>query len=254
MALRISLILAILAGLGVIGVSQFVLKPQVEEIVATRDTNKKNWDDAEARFKKKSSELKETTTKLTMTEKNLDETKGQLTTMTAKAESQEKRANGLDQTLAQTRATLKTAQDKLEQWRQTALEPEQVKNLIASEKSLQQDKAALEAEVTLMSKKVARLEEELALFRNTEADPYLPPELHGKVTVVDPKWDFVVLDIGRGKGMVSKGVLLVSRNGELVAKIRVMTVEEGRSIANVLPGWKLKDIMEGDAVFAYSTR
>lgn len=254
MALRISLILAILAGLGVIGVSQFVLKPQVEKIVEEREGNKRGWDDAEARLRKTKTELKETQTKLTVTEKNLEETRTQLTAMTSKAESQEKRANGLDQTLAQTRQTLKTAQDKIEQWRQVGMEPEQVKNLIASEKALQQEKAALEEETSLLFKRVARLENELALFRGKEEDPYQPPDLKGKVTVVDPKWDFVVLDIGSGKGVVQKGVLLVSRNGELVAKLRVMTVEEQRSIANVLPGWKLKDIMEGDAVIAYSTR
>jgi hypothetical protein len=30
-----------------------------------------------------------------------------------------------------------------------------------------------------------------------------------------------------------------------------MTVEDQRSIANVMPGWKLKDIIEGDVVLAY---
>ncbi len=254
MALRISLILAILAGLGVIGVSQFVLRPQVEEIVATRDGNKKGWDDAEGRVRKKTSELKETQTKLTVTEKGLEETKTQLGAMTSKAESQEKRANGLDQVLAQTKQTLKGAQEKLEQWRQTGLEPEQVRNLIASEKQLQQANAALEQETSLLFKKVAAQATELDLFRGKSEDPYVPVEVRGKVTVVDPKWDFVVLDVGSGKGIPQRGVLLVSRNGELVAKVRVMTVEEQRSIANVLPGWKLKDIMEGDVVIAYSTR
>lgn len=254
MALRISLILAILAGLGVIGVSQFVLRPQVEEIVATRDSNKKGWDDAEGRFKKKSKELSETQTKLTSTEKNLEDTKTQLGAMTSKADSQEKRANGLDQVLAQTRQTLKGAQEKLEQWRQTSLEPDQVRNLIASEKVLQQANAALQEEVSVFAKKNARLENELAAIRTGEVDPPVPPEIRGKVTVVDPKWDFVVLDVGSGKGLPQRGILLVSRNGELVAKVRVMTVEDQRSIANVLPGWKLKDIMEGDAVIAYSTR
>lgn len=252
MALRISLILAILAGLGVIGVSQFVLRPQIEEIIDTRDKNKKGWDDAENRFKKTKKELGETQTKLTSTEKNLEETKTQLGSMTSKADSEEKRANGLQSNLTQTRATLKTAQDKLEQWRGTGMEPEQVKALIVSEKKLQGDKAALLDEAVVFQKKVTRLEAELMVFRsNKEIDPWVPREVRGKVMVVDPKWDFVVLDVGSGKGLPEKGVLLVSRNGELVAKVRVTSVQEGRSIANVLPGWKLKDIMEGDAVFPY---
>ena len=44
MALRISLILAILAGLGVVGVSQLMLRPQIESIIEARNHNKKEWD------------------------------------------------------------------------------------------------------------------------------------------------------------------------------------------------------------------
>jgi len=49
----------------------------------------------------------------------------------------------------------------------------------------------------------------------------------------------------------ARNLLLVSRKGELVAKVRVMNTEEQRSIANILPGWKLKDVMEGDVVLPY---
>jgi len=36
-----------------------------------------------------------------------------------------------------------------------------------------------------------------------------------------------------------------------VAKVRITNVQSQRSIANILPGWKLKDVMEGDVVLAY---
>lgn len=251
MALRISLILAILAGLGVIGVSQFVLKPHVEEIIDTRDKNKKGWDDAENRFRKKSKELEETKTKLTFTEKSLEETKGQLTAMTAKADSEEKRANLRTKELSETRATLKTKEDKLEQWRQTGYEPEQVKQLAASEKQLKADKEALLAESQFFQKKSRDLQAKLDEVFGKDENPPVPREARGKVTVVDPKWDFVVVDVGQSKNLPVKGILLVSRNGELVAKVRVMSVQEERAVANVLPGWKIKDIMEGDAVIPY---
>ena len=44
----------------------------------------------------------------------------------------------------------------------------------------------------------------------------------------------------------SKVEALVSRDGKLVAKVKVRAVERDRSIANVLPGWKLTDVYEGD--------
>jgi hypothetical protein len=251
MALRISLILAILAGLGVIGVSQFVLKPQVEGIIQKREENKKGWDTAEANLRKTRTTLKETETKLTFTEKSLEETKVQLTAMTAKADSEEKRANLRTKELTDTRATLKTAQDKLEQWRQIGLEPDQVKQLVASYRQTTNELTARIEEMRIFENRIQKLQRELAEIRGTNADPVVPATARGKVTVVDPKWDFVVLDFGSGKGLPQKGVMLVSRNGELVAKVRVMSVQEERSVANVMPGWKIKDIMEGDAVIPY---
>ena len=58
-----------------------------------------------------------------------------------------------------------------------------------------------------------------------------------------------VLDIGSNKGVEPRGVLVVSRNSKLVAKVRVASVQPDRSIANIIPGWKLDEVMEGDQVF-----
>ena len=66
--------------------------------------------------------------------------------------------------------------------------------------------------------------------------------------VVDPKWDFVVLNIGSDQNLKEKGQLLVSRNGKLVAKVIVSSIQKDRSIANVMPGWKLGQVIEGDEV------
>ena len=76
----------------------------------------------------------------------------------------------------------------------------------------------------------------------------LPADLKGKILVVDPKWDFVVLNIGEDQGVIQDGELLVSRDGKLVAKVIVRSVEKDRSIANIVPGWKLGEVIEGDEV------
>src|SRR6266545_4185730 len=119
MALRISLILAILAGLGVIGVSQFMLRPQIEGIREKRDYNEKEW-------KKTDAELKKTSEKLTKTESNLEETKGQLTAVTAKFEAEQKRAVGLQQSIDKLRTELKSTMDDLAAWTNLGLHVEQV--------------------------------------------------------------------------------------------------------------------------------
>ena len=76
----------------------------------------------------------------------------------------------------------------------------------------------------------------------------LPVGLAGKVLVVDPKWSFVVLNIGEKQGAVRRGVLLVSRNSKLIGKVRISSTQAERSIANIMPGWKLGEIAEGDQV------
>ena len=78
----------------------------------------------------------------------------------------------------------------------------------------------------------------------------MPANLKGKILVADPKWEFIVVDVGENQGVLEDGELLVNRNGKLIAKVRVRSVQKDRSIANVLPGWKLGDLMEGDQVIA----
>jgi hypothetical protein len=58
----------------------------------------------------------------------------------------------------------------------------------------------------------------------------------------------MVVDVGRNQKVIQNGRLLVSRDGKLLAKVKVVGVEDNRSIVNLLPGWKLDEVMEGDVV------
>jgi hypothetical protein len=252
MLLRISLILAILAGLGVIGVSQFMLRPQIEEIRSTRDHNKTEWDKTTASLKKTNTVLKATLEKLAKTETDLGETKGQLAATTTKFETEQKRANGLQENVNKLNVDLKAAKDELFAYTATTLKPEDIKGLLANVKSLQVANEGLKEEGKLLANQVRKLTNQIAqITSDKEVDPPIPPDVRGKVLVVDPKWDFLVLDVGSKNNLPDRGVLLVSRQGELVAKIRVTSVQDSRSIANIMPGWKLKDVMEGDVVLPY---
>jgi hypothetical protein len=76
----------------------------------------------------------------------------------------------------------------------------------------------------------------------------LPAGTKGNVVAVDPKWNFVVLDLCATNKMLEGGVLMVHRNSKLVGKVRISEVLENRSIASLMPGWRLADIEEGDQV------
>lgn len=252
MLLRICLILAILTGAGVIGVSQFMLKPQIETIISQREENKQGWDKTKTELGKTKTTLKNTSEKLAKTEKDLEDNKTQLATTTTKFESEQKRANGLQDSLNKSNNELKSAKDELYAYSTTGVKPEEIKGLIANVKGLTVENQALKAEVDVAMKKVNTLDGRIKeLVGAQQEDPYVPPQVRGKVLVVDPKWDFLVLDVGSRHSIPKNGVLLVSRNGELVAKVRVSEVQDGRSIANIMPGWKIKDVTEGDVVLPY---
>ena len=93
-----------------------------------------------------------------------------------------------------------------------------------------------------------KLETELAVYRDPNYFVPLPATLRGKVLVTDPKWNFVVLNVGEDQGVLERGEMLVNRNGRLVAKVVVRSVQKDRCIANVMPGWELGEVMEGDLV------
>jgi hypothetical protein len=72
MLLRVFLILALLAGIGTVAVTQFMVRPHVEGIITERNTNKENWDRELARANKLNKELKTTQETLVTTEKSLE--------------------------------------------------------------------------------------------------------------------------------------------------------------------------------------
>jgi hypothetical protein len=127
--------------------------------------------------------------------------------------------------------------------------PKEVEQLANTLRNAQETIDAINAEKVVLARANARLKHQLDVITGGE-EPIvkLRPDLKGEVVKVDPKWDFVVLNIGDDQGALEDGELLVSRSGKLVAKIIIRNVEKGRCVANVVPGWKLGEIFEGDVV------
>lgn len=250
--LRIFLAVAILAGVGVIVVSQVVLKPQIEEIAKTRDDNKTGWDKELSRANGLAKKLAATEKVLQATKASLEEALGKVTELTGKFESEQKRANGLQQTLDKAKSDLKTAQDDLAAYTGTGFKPEEIRGLAASVKEKIGQVEGLIEEGKLLASNLKKVTKAYDDLRGTKIeDPLVPSTVRGQVLVVDPKWDFLVLNVGEKQEVPANGILLVSRDGVLIAKVRIMSVQKDRSIANIMPGWKLKDVMEGDTVVPY---
>jgi hypothetical protein len=229
---------------------------KVKEVIVTtqteRDTEQKAKNDKIAELAKTNKTLKDTSDKLKTTETTLAKTASDLQTVTAKADDLDKQKTELMALLEKTKGERDTAQQTLAQWDIITLKPDQVKGMIAELTKTKEERDAFVAENKILIKKKNELQARLdVIFNPIDAPPpQLPLTLKGKVLAVDEKFQFVVLDIGTDQGALARGELIVSRNGNMIAKVSIATLEQNRCIANILPGWQKANLLEGDAVIA----
>jgi hypothetical protein len=248
MLLRISLIVAILAGLGAGVVSYLEISDKIPALQKQRDDEHTAKVGEIAAHGKTKSKLKQTEGELAQTKQDLTDTQGQRDKAVAKAEQQSKRADELTDKLAKTTQQREEALNEVASYRASGLSPEQVFKLNKNLKDVRAEVEVVNGEKIVLLRKVAKLQGELERIVGTNQYVLLRPDLHGKILVVDPKWDFVVVNVGEEQGVLNNGELLVSRGGKLVGKIIVRSVQKDRSIANLVPGWKLGEMVEGDEI------
>jgi hypothetical protein len=244
------LVIVIFAGLLTFGIAHFKIaediKTQSKELVETKDTLAQSQE-AEKKARGEANTAKEEKKK---TDELLETTKAKLETETTRANTQESRANRNEAELNKARGELTEAARDLAAWKALGISVDLVQNRLAELAEARKANEALGEEKKVMARQIAFIQNELNKYQpeKRERPPDLPAGLKGKVLAVDPKWDFVVLDIGADQGVLERGELLVNREGKLVAKVRVTSVEASRCVANVIPEWKQAEVMEGDQV------
>ena len=248
MLMRISLFVAIIAGLVVGGLNFVMVKDKITKLQADLKEQTDARQKAESDLAKTRDDLKKTTAELKQTQATLQATTEQKDTAVAEAASQTKRADKLTDDLNKTRKERDDAQAELAAYRATGLTPDQISAVNTQNKTLQKTLAGIEAENKVLGRKVTGLQTELARYKDPEKLVYLPATLKGKILVCDPKWNFVILNVGGDQGVLEYGELLVNRNGKLVAKIKVSSVQKDRCVANIVPGWQIGELIEGDQV------
>jgi hypothetical protein len=246
---RISLIVVILAGIGAIVFGQIQVKKKLQETIDDRDLQHTKWQSELARANSLEKELNETKQLLDQKEIELAAAQREIATKNAQITQLNVDLNRSNEALLRARGERDQAQAKLTAYELTGLNPDEIKAVIARLKDSLENIQKLEGTIVLRERDIEGLKGRIQELVGEEGIPViLPAGLKGKITVVDPKWDFVVIDLGKNDGMLLHGQMLVSRNGQLLAKVKIVNVEDTRSIANVLPGWKLEDILEGDTV------
>ncbi|HUC85220.1 MAG TPA: hypothetical protein VL970_08520 [Candidatus Acidoferrales bacterium] len=240
--------MAILAGLGAGGVAYYEFSTQIPQLSKQRDDEKEAKNNEIKAHNKTKAELKKTQGELAQTQQDLADTKTQLTKSEARADAQQKRADDLSTKLAKTTSDLQDAQNGLAAYQASGLTADQVVRLDKDFKDAQRQIAAINGEKAVLQRDLATIRAKYYALVGPNTDILLPADLKGTILVVDPKWDFVVLSVGATQGAIQDGEMLVSRDGKLVAKVVIRTVEKDRCIANIVPGWKLGEVIEGDVV------
>jgi len=248
MLTRIFLIVGILAALGA-GVLSFTqVQGKIHTLMDQRNTYHDERDKVQGQLDTTKKDLARTQDTLKQTQQDLATSKKSEAAAVAEADKQKKNADDLSNKLAKASQDRDTAQANLEAYTQSGLSAKEVANLSATLKKAQGTIEAINQEKLVMNRTIDRLRGELAELIGTNVVVTEPATLRGKILVVDPKWDFVVLNVGDDQNLKENGELLVSRDGKLVAKIIVRSIQKDRSIANIMPGWKLGEVIEGDEV------
>jgi hypothetical protein len=252
MLLRISLIVVIVAGLATAAISHFKVAVKIQ----TLDTDLK---DTQTKLETSQTAERNAKTETSKTKKDLELTKKELTTatnnliaMTAKKDEQEQRANKHAAELEKALTERNEAKQELAKWDALGLKPENVAATLVEKKQIEEQRDAYASEKELLVRNNRSLQNELNKYIKPDQKVEMRPGLHGKVLAVDPKWQFVVLDIGRNQGAQERGEMVVSREGKLVAKVRLTTVDQNRSVANIIPEWKQADVVDGDQVIYFN--
>ena len=238
---RISLLVAAAAGLFVCGANSLHLKQKITRLRVDLQTQTTGRAQAESDLAGAKTEVKSLTGDLKSTK-----------TALATAHSEREQALTDNHALrllvevtelekVNARLERDKARQDLARYHAAGLQPEEILQAGLYIQELQSHLTKLQTENRVLHNQIVGLR----LVRGDDT-PELPPGLRGKVLAFDPKWRFLVLDLGQAQGVLLRGEMLVSRQGKLVAKVKIARVERDRCIANILPNWELGEVAEGD--------
>lgn len=183
-------------------------------------------------------DLENTRTELAQTKTELDSTKNQL------ADAQNK-VTELTADLEQKEAELTMAKGRIDQL-------EQDKTMLQSQiDGLNNQLVKADEEIRGLQEKVTMLDDIIKkedMRQGRLGTGVVPVGTTGKVVVVNPDWNFVVLDIGSDSGLVPNAEMMVHRGDQLVGKVRVSSVEKGMAVAEIMNDWTQQPLEEGDHV------
>lgn len=183
-------------------------------------------------------DLATTRDELALTKTELNNTRNELT-------AAQQKINELNDTIDQKNTELIVANGRI-----TQLEQDK-SNLQIQIDDLNNQLVRADEEMRDLGDKIATLEKVIQDIDSKQGAPgtaKVPVGTMGRILIVNPDWNFVVLDIGTEQGLVANAEMLIHRKDQLIGKVRISAVEKTMAIAEVVSGWTKQPVSEGDYV------
>ena len=249
MLLKISLGLAILLGVATIFLTHDRLGGKITDLSTRLTDTEAQLTTSQQNESKQRADNKTLKTQLDENVRVLGEATNALVQAQSKAVEQQQRADRAATELTEVTAQRNQAQNELAQWRLFEMSPDQIRNSLARLRQVERERDTFVTENKALDRKRQDLERRLSRYEGNEIqEVQLPPGTKGNIVAVDPKYDFVILNIGREQGVLENAKMLVNRDGKLIGRVQITSVEPNRSVANILQEWKQDEINEGDQV------
>ena len=197
----------------------------------TKDTLKKTQEDLEgkkAELESTKGKLRDTETALVAMTKERDDNKTalgmkEMELAGIKAELEKIGGTGKIEELGRQIADL-AAKSKEQEGKIGTLEKEKIElgNAVAS----------LEGQVKTKEEKIAQ---DTVKIKRWEEN-FMQKGTRGRVMAVNPGWGFAVLSIGDKQGAAANKIMIVGRAGQSIGKVKITSVENNQSIADIIPG------------------
>ena len=185
--------------------------------------------------------------------------------------------NNMKERLQQTTQSLEIAQSELRASKTGSTVSRSTYEQIQAEISLKDEKVvSLESENEELNNKISKIENDLLVSQDSLTDvraeyanlnaafedcvtenvgistrgTVIAGDLEGKILVVNPEWNIVVIDMGTENDMTHNAILLVHRDAKPIGKIQVSQVRERISVAEIMSSWEGREFHAGDRVIA----
>ncbi len=130
-----------------------------------------------------------------------------------------------------------------------------IEKLIAQVEKLKKDQTEAEGAVANQKQRLANVQATIAgvtgqidKLKETEAQGrrgIVAPEFSARVAQFFPEWGFAILNKGNSQGVFANADLEVKRGKDVIARLKVRSVEQHNAIADVVPG----SVAEGSSIF-----